>query len=149
MMVLPSLGALNIGAITQKWSFLVICTTFRFDFYISWKNQFKHSTCNSSFYALSRWHKPDIAQGGTFSNPARFFLSALPCLSIRASSTKLIRLDFIPYFYRNVESGQTIRLSGGQEVHTGYLEVKSGGQWNLVCNNDSSWDMQAATVACR
>ena len=59
-------------------------------------------------------------------------------------------LDLIfPYFYRNVESGQTVRLSGGQEVHTGYLEVKSGGQWNLVCNNDSSWDMQAATVACR
>ena len=37
------------GALTQKRSFLVICTTFRSYFRVSWKNQNKHSTLNSSF----------------------------------------------------------------------------------------------------
>ena len=49
------------GALTQKRSFLVICTTFRFDFYVGWKNQNKHSTLNSSFHAMSKWHEPDIS----------------------------------------------------------------------------------------
>ena len=48
------------GALTQKRSFLVVCTTFRSDFHVSWKNQNKHSTLNSSFEALSKWHEPDI-----------------------------------------------------------------------------------------
>ena len=48
------------GALTQKRSFLVICTTFRSDFHVGWKNQNKHSTLNSSFDTLSKWHKPDI-----------------------------------------------------------------------------------------
>ena len=30
------------GALTQKRSFLVICTTFRSDFHVGWKNQNKH-----------------------------------------------------------------------------------------------------------
>ena len=34
------------GALTQKKSFVVICTTFRFDFHVGWKNQNKHSTLN-------------------------------------------------------------------------------------------------------
>ena len=37
------------GALTQKRSFLVICTTFRSDFRVDWKYQNKHSTLNSSF----------------------------------------------------------------------------------------------------
>ena len=49
------------GALTQKRSFLVICTTFRFDFQVGWKNQNKHSTLNSSFDALWKWHEPDIS----------------------------------------------------------------------------------------
>ena len=44
------------GALTQKRSFLVICTTFRSDFHVGWKN----STLNSSFDMLSIWHEPDI-----------------------------------------------------------------------------------------
>ena len=48
------------GALTQKRSFLVLCTTFRSDFYVNWKNQNKHSTLNSTFNALSKWHEPDI-----------------------------------------------------------------------------------------
>ena len=48
------------GALTQKRSFLVICTTFRSDFCVSWKNQNKHSTLNLSFDALFKWHEPDI-----------------------------------------------------------------------------------------
>ena len=48
------------GALTQKRSFLVICTTFRSDFHVGWKNQNKHSTLNLSFDALSKWHEPDI-----------------------------------------------------------------------------------------
>ena len=34
------------GALTQKRSFLVICTTFRYDFHVCGKNQNKHSTLN-------------------------------------------------------------------------------------------------------
>ena len=45
------------GALTQKRSFLVICTTFKSDFH---KNHNKHSTLNSSFNPLSKWHEPDI-----------------------------------------------------------------------------------------
>ena len=37
----------------------MICTTFRSDFHVDWKNQNKHSTLNSSFDALSKWHEPD------------------------------------------------------------------------------------------
>ena len=48
------------GALTQKRSFLVICTTFRSDFRVGWKKQNKHSTLNSSFDTLSKWHEPDI-----------------------------------------------------------------------------------------
>ena len=48
------------GALTQKWSFLVMCTTFRSVFHVSWKNQNKHSTLNWSFDILSKWHEPDI-----------------------------------------------------------------------------------------
>ena len=38
----------------------MICTTFRSDFHFGWKNQNKHSTLNSSFDALFKWHEPDI-----------------------------------------------------------------------------------------
>ena len=48
------------NALTQKRYFLVICTTFRSNFCVSWKNQNKHSTLNSSFNALSKWHDPHI-----------------------------------------------------------------------------------------
>ena len=48
------------SALTQKRSFLVICTIFRSDFRVGWKNQNKHSTLNSSFDAQSKWHEPDI-----------------------------------------------------------------------------------------
>ena len=41
------------GALTQK-RFLVLCTTFRSDFCVGWKNQNKYSTLNSSFDALSK-----------------------------------------------------------------------------------------------
>ena len=50
------------GALTQKRSFLVICTTFRSDIHVGWKNQNKHSTLNSLFDALSKWHEPDISE---------------------------------------------------------------------------------------
>ena len=48
------------GALTQKRSFLVTCTTFRSDFRFGWKNQNKASTLDSTFDALSKWHEPDI-----------------------------------------------------------------------------------------
>ena len=48
------------GALTQKISFLVICTTFRSDFRVGWKSEIEHSTLNSSFDALSKWHEPDM-----------------------------------------------------------------------------------------
>ena len=38
----------------------MICTTFRSDFCVGWKNQNTHSTLISSFNALSKWHEPDI-----------------------------------------------------------------------------------------
>ena len=51
------------NALTQKGSFLVIFTTFRFKFHDGWKNQNKHSTLNSSFDPLSflsKWYEPKI-----------------------------------------------------------------------------------------
>ena len=55
-------------------------------------------------------------------------------------------------FFRNIDSGQTIRLTAGQAgVHAGFLEIIPfrGGRWQLVCNDDFSWNKQAADVACR
>ena len=51
------------GALTRKVkrSFFVICTTFRSDFHVGWKNQDKHSTMNSSFHTLAKWHDPHIS----------------------------------------------------------------------------------------
>ena len=43
------------GVLTQKRSFVVICTTFRSAFHVSWKNQNKHSTLNSSFNIQMTW----------------------------------------------------------------------------------------------
>ena len=51
------------GALTQKRSFLVICTTIRSAFCVGLKIQNKHSTLNLSFNALSKWHEPDINDG--------------------------------------------------------------------------------------
>ena len=49
------------GALTQKRSFLVICTTtFRSAFLVDWKNQINRSTLNSPLDGLSKWHEPDI-----------------------------------------------------------------------------------------
>ena len=48
------------GALTQKRSFLVLCTTFRSDYHVGWKNQNKHSMLNSSIAALSKLNEPDI-----------------------------------------------------------------------------------------
>ena len=58
------------GALTQKRSYFVICTTFRSAVHVGWKNQNKHSTLNSSFDALSKWHEPDIIQNNSeFTGP--------------------------------------------------------------------------------
>ena len=38
----------------------MVCTNFRSDFHVGWKNQNKHSTLNSSFDDVSKWHEPDI-----------------------------------------------------------------------------------------
>ena len=49
------------GALTQKRAFLVLCTTFRSDLHVGWKNQNKHLMLNSSFNVLSKWHELDIS----------------------------------------------------------------------------------------
>ena len=38
-------------------------------------------------------------------------------------------------------------MSGGDEVH-GYLEVNDNGRWYLICNDDNSWNIKAASVVC-
>ena len=49
-------------ALTHKRPFFfVICTTFRSDFHVGWKNHNKHSTFISSFDALAKWHEPHIS----------------------------------------------------------------------------------------
>ena len=80
------------GSLTQKRWFLVICTTFRSDFQVSWKNQNKHSTLISSFDALSKWHEPDI-------NWQNFFKeNKIKCIKMKWNSrqqflwTSLIRI---------------------------------------------------------
>ena len=50
----------------------MICTTFRSDFHVGWKNQNKHSTINSSFNALSKWHEPNIKSGKQAMNTTVF-----------------------------------------------------------------------------
>ena len=52
-------------------------------------------------------------------------------------------------FSRLAESGQNVRLVGGKDTNVGFLEVKADGQWHLICNEDESWNIQAARVACR
>ena len=47
------------------------------------------------------------------------------------------------------ESGQNLRLIGGEEPRVGFVQIKTEGQWHLLCNDDSSFNLQAATVACR
>ena len=48
------------------------------------------------------------------------------------------------------DSGQHLRLTGGNEIHAGFLEIKlySGDPWTKVCK-DSYWNSNTATVACR
>ena len=48
------------------------------------------------------------------------------------------------------DSGQHLRLTGGNEIHAGFLEIKlySGAPWTKVCK-DSYWNSNTATVACR
>ena len=41
----------------------------------------------------------------------------------------------------------SIRLSGGQNAHEGYLDVFLNEHWFSVC--DSNWDLLDAIVACR
>ena len=36
----------------------MVCTTFRSDFHVIWKNQNKHSMLNLSFDALAKWREP-------------------------------------------------------------------------------------------
>jgi len=53
---------------------------------------------------------------------------------------------------RRIDSGQTIRLSAGKKgVNEGFLEIVpfKGGRWQLLCNDDRSFNQQAADVACR
>jgi len=52
----------------------------------------------------------------------------------------------------NRNNGQTMRLTAGQAgVHEGFLEILPfrGGRWQLVCNDDFSWNKQESDVACR
>ena len=54
--------------------------------------------------------------------------------------------------FRRIDSGQTIRLSAGKKgVNEGFLEIVpfKGGRWQLLCNDDRSFNQQAADVACR
>ena len=62
------------GALTLKRSFLVVCTHFRSDFHVGWKNQNKHSTLNSSFNDLEKWQTTRTIK--KFSNP--FLWTKLP-----------------------------------------------------------------------
>ena len=48
------------GVLTQKRSFIVICTDFRSNLHVGWKNHNKHSTLNLTFDGLFKWHEPDI-----------------------------------------------------------------------------------------
>ena len=58
-----------------KRSFLVICTTSRSTFHFGWRNQNIHSTLNSSFDTLSKWHEPDIRQMGVKNSNVHVFFN--------------------------------------------------------------------------
>ena len=54
------------------------------------------------------------------------------------------------FYLRLGETGETLRLTGStKNVFEGYLEWKADGDWYLICSDDSSWNIQAANVACR
>ena len=53
----------------------MICTTFRSDFHVGWKNQNKHSTLNLSIDALSKWHDLHINHENNFKLQNTFYLS--------------------------------------------------------------------------
>ena len=59
-------------------------------------------------------------------------------------------LSIFFHIYRLGETGETLRLTGStKNVFEGYLEWKADGDWYLICSDDSSWNIQAANVACR
>ena len=40
-------------------------------------------------------------------------------------------------------------VGGTKDVSAGFLQIKSNNEWNLLCNNQDSWDDIQGSVACR
>ena len=91
------------GVLTQKRSFLVICTIFRSAFHVAWNNQNKRSTWDSSFDALSKWQEPDIIV---------VFLDTIniPCVVVDLFAIELL---------------QQTMLEKNSQVHSGCKRIKS------------------------
>ena len=45
-------------------------------------------------------------------------------------------------------SGQKVRLRGGVQPYTGYLEISYSNEWGFVCDS-GSWTMEEANVVCK
>ena len=59
-------------------------------------------------------------------------------------------MSHLKFIFSGPDSGQHLRLTGGNEIHAGFLEIKlySGAPWTKICK-DSYWNSNTATVACR
>ena len=88
----------NKGALTQKRSFLVICTTFRSDFHVGWKNRNKCSiqmtwTGHKFHVQLLRKHKREKEIKTKECIVGKTSFVCLPCKKCRVDLSSLVHLS--------------------------------------------------------
>ena len=77
------------GALTQKRSFFVICTTFRTNFHVGWK---KIKTFNTKFV---KWHDPDITKLSTKPKTIREHAKLESVLLVKLFQSQLMKTVFL------------------------------------------------------
>ena len=98
---------------------------FRSAFHVSWKNQNKNLTLNSSFDALSKWHEPDINLIFCCWSSWNVCILFLVCtLLSRLYPSPNIIYPGLEWFRRHESWKET-----GKAVHMASLQGKCGGQY--------------------
>ena len=52
-----------------------------------------------------------------------------------------------PIVFPSPQSGQRVRLRGGKQPYSGYLELLHSGEWGFVCDDD--WNPEEADIVCK
>ena len=52
-----------------------------------------------------------------------------------------------PIVFPSPQSGQRVRLRGGKQPYSGYLELLHSGEWGFVCDDD--WNQEDADIVCK